>query len=37
MLYLEWASIYISTSTLRYKPEGSGVDSRWGHWYFSLT
>jgi hypothetical protein len=23
--------------TLRYKPEGRGFDSRWGHWDFSLT
>jgi len=22
---------------LRYKPEGSGFDSRWCHWNFSLT
>ena len=22
---------------LRYKPEGRGFDSRWCHWYFSLT
>jgi hypothetical protein len=22
---------------LRYKPEGSGFDYRWGHWNFSLT
>jgi hypothetical protein len=22
---------------LRYKPEGSGSDSRWCHWNFSLT
>jgi hypothetical protein len=22
---------------LRYKPEGRGFDSRWGHFYFSLT
>jgi hypothetical protein len=22
---------------LRYKPEGSGIDSRWCHWNFSLT
>jgi hypothetical protein len=22
---------------LRYKPEGHGFDSRWGHWSFSLT
>jgi hypothetical protein len=22
---------------LRYKPEGSGFDSRWYHWNFSLT
>jgi hypothetical protein len=22
---------------LRYKPEGRGIDSRWCHWYFSLT
>jgi hypothetical protein len=22
---------------LRYKPEGSGFDSRWCHWIFSLT
>jgi hypothetical protein len=22
---------------LRYKPEGRGFDSRWGHWNFSLT
>jgi hypothetical protein len=22
---------------MRYKPEGSGVDSRWCHWNFSLT
>ena len=22
---------------LRYKPEGSGLDSRWCHWSFSLT
>jgi len=22
---------------LRYKPEGRGFDSRWGHWDFSLT
>jgi hypothetical protein len=21
---------------LRYKPEGSGIDSRWCHWNFSL-
>ena len=21
---------------LRYKPEGRGFDSRWGHWNFSL-
>ena len=23
--------------TLRYKPEGRGLDSRWCHWNFSLT
>jgi hypothetical protein len=23
--------------TLRYKPEGRGIDSRWCHWNFSLT
>jgi hypothetical protein len=23
--------------TLRYKPEGSGFNSRWCHWNFSLT
>jgi hypothetical protein len=23
--------------TLRYKPEGRGIDSRWSHWNFSLT
>jgi hypothetical protein len=23
--------------TLRYKMEGCGFDSRWCHWYFSLT
>jgi hypothetical protein len=23
--------------TLRYKPEGRGIDSRWCHWKFSLT
>jgi hypothetical protein len=23
--------------TLRYKLEGRGFDSRWGHWNFSLT
>ena len=22
---------------LRYKPEGRGFDSRWGHWNFSVT
>jgi hypothetical protein len=22
---------------LRHKPEGSGFDSRWGHWNFSVT
>jgi hypothetical protein len=22
---------------LRYKPEGRGFDTRWGHWYFSST
>jgi hypothetical protein len=22
---------------LRYKPEGRGFDSRWGHWDFSLA
>jgi hypothetical protein len=22
---------------LRYKPEGRGFDSRWGHWDFSLN
>jgi hypothetical protein len=24
-------------AALRYKPEGRGFDSRWGHWDFSLT
>jgi hypothetical protein len=23
--------------TLRYKPEGRGLDSRWSHWNFSVT
>jgi hypothetical protein len=23
--------------TLRYKPEGRGIKSRWYHWIFSLT
>jgi hypothetical protein len=23
--------------TYRYKPEGSGFDSRWCHWNFSVT
>jgi hypothetical protein len=23
--------------TLRYKPEGRGIDSRWCNWNFSLT
>jgi hypothetical protein len=22
---------------LRYKPEGRGFESRWGHWIFQLT
>ena len=22
---------------LRYRPEGRGFDSRWGHWNFSVT
>jgi hypothetical protein len=26
-----------SVEALRYKPEGCGFDSRWGHWNFSVT
>ena len=29
--------IYKLVEKLRYKPEGSGLDSRWCHWNFSLT
>ena len=30
--------IFITSPTsLRYKPEGRGIDSRWCHWSFSLT
>jgi hypothetical protein len=36
---IEW-EVYVVTQlveVLRYKPEGSGFDSRWCHWIFSLT
>jgi hypothetical protein len=26
----------VVVEVLRYKPEGSGIDSRWCHWIFSL-
>jgi len=26
-----------AVEALRYKPEGSGFDSRWSHWDFSFT
>jgi len=31
------AFMYLLVEALRYKPEGRGFDSRWGHWNFSLT
>jgi hypothetical protein len=35
-MYLEHAVVQLNEA-LRYKPEGSGFDSRWCHWNFSLT
>jgi hypothetical protein len=38
-LYLTvWGPIVAqSVEALRYKPEGRGFNSQWGHWDFSLT
>jgi hypothetical protein len=27
----------VVVESLRYKPEGRGIDSRWCHWIFSLA
>jgi hypothetical protein len=30
-------AVALLVEALRYKPQGRGFDSRWGHWNFSLT
>jgi hypothetical protein len=41
--FLIYLSIYFGArggaviEALRYKPEVRGINSRWGHWNFSLT
>ena len=32
-----WARGGVVVKALRYKPAGSGFDSRWCHWNFSMT
>jgi len=37
-MYVLWGQAVAQlVETLRYKPEGRGLDSRWCHWNFSLT
>ena len=33
----EWRNVVQLVEALRFKPEDHGFDSRWCHWYFSLT
>jgi hypothetical protein len=35
-IYMRYAVAQL-VEALRYKPEGRGFDSRWGHWNFSAT
>jgi len=37
-MYVLWGQAVAQlVETLRYKPEGRGLDSGWCHWNFSLT
>jgi hypothetical protein len=35
--HMSYYAVAQLVEALRYKPEGRGFDSRWGHWNFSVT